>query len=144
TAPAVVEIARAQVLEPGERVALVGYGAGAQIALGAADRVAAGLGVRPPGVNARVVKPLDTDRARHLARTHQLPATTEAHPAMGGFGSAVLEALDDDPLPVLRLGIPDRFVEHGKRELLLQDVGLSSEAVADRVVAFAGRLTRVS
>ena len=42
---------------------------------------------------------------------------------MGGFGSAVLEALDDSPARVLRVGLPDRFVDHGKRELLLEDTG---------------------
>jgi 1-deoxy-D-xylulose-5-phosphate synthase len=144
TAPAVVDVGRAQVLEPGERVALVGYGAGAQLALGAADRVAEGLGVRPTVVNARFVKPLDAELVRQLARTHELLVTIEDHAAIGGFGAAVLEALDSDPVPVLRLGVPDRFVEHGKRELLLHEIGLSPDAVADRVVAAAGRLARVS
>jgi 1-deoxy-D-xylulose-5-phosphate synthase len=142
--PALVEVGRAQVLEPGERVALLGYGAGAQLALGAADRVADRLGAPPTVVNARFLKPLDTELVRQLARTHELLITIEDHAAIGGFGAAVLEALDDDPVPVLRLGVPDRFVEHGKREILLQEVGLSPDAIADRVVAVAGRLARVT
>ena len=53
---------------------------------------------------------------------------------MAGFGSAVLEVLEDTPARVLRLGLPDRFIEHGKRELLLNDVGLTPERVAARTV----------
>ena len=81
---------------------------------------------------------------RTLAADHELIVTLEDHTIVGGFGSAVLEALDGSPTPVLRLGVPDHFVDHGKRELLLESVGLTPPAVADRVadaLAPARRLT---
>ena len=71
---------------------------------------------------------------RSLAERHELLVTVEDHARMGGFGSAVLEALDDVPSRVLRIGLPDRFVEHGKRELLLEDTGLTPEQVCASVV----------
>jgi 1-deoxy-D-xylulose-5-phosphate synthase len=135
--PAQLEIGCAQVLERGEQVALVGYGHGAALAAQAADLVAEGLGARPTVVNARFVKPLDGTLMRQLARSHELVVTLEDHAALAGFGSAVLEAIEDAPVRTLRLGVPDRFVEHGKRELLLGEVGLTAEAVAARVLRAA-------
>ena len=59
--------------------------------------------------------------------------TLEDHAASGGFGSAVLEALAGSGTRVLVLGLPDRFIDHGKRDLLLAEVGLSPDAIAARV-----------
>jgi len=132
--PEPVEIGRGVVLEAGEGVALVGYGFGASLARGAADLVAEGLGARPTVVNARFCKPIDATLIRQLADRHELLVTIEDHAQMAGFGSAVLEVLDDNPVRVLRLGLPDRFVDHGKRELLLDDVGLTPERVAARTI----------
>jgi 1-deoxy-D-xylulose-5-phosphate synthase len=132
--PEPVEIGGGVVLEAGETVALLGYGFGAQLAQQAADLVAEGLGARPTVVNARFCKPIDATLIRQLADRHELIVTIEDHAALGGFGSAVLEVLDESPTRVVRIGIPDRFVEHGKRELLLEDVGLTPEAIAARAV----------
>ena len=85
-------------------------------------------------MNARFCKPIDATLIRQLADRHELLVTIEDHAEMAGFGSAVLEVLEDAPARVLRLGLPDRFVDHGKRELLLDDVGLSPEQVAARTV----------
>ena len=63
---------------------------------------------------------------------------------MAGFGAAVLEALQDVATPVLTLGVPDRFIEHGKRDLLLEDAGLSPAAVSQRVVAALDRAEAAS
>jgi 1-deoxy-D-xylulose-5-phosphate synthase len=133
--PRRIEVGRAQVLEHGERVALIGYGYGALAARGAAERVADSLGVRPTVVNARFCKPLDVDLVRQVARRHELLVTIEDHAALAGFGSAVMEALAEEPVRTLCLGIPDRFVDHGKRDLLLSDVGLSADDVAERTLA---------
>ena len=92
------------------------------------------LGARPTIVNARFCKPIDAALIRQLASRHDLIVTIEDHSELAGFGSAVLEVLDDSPARVLRLGIPDRFVDHGKRELLLDEVGLSAEHVAARAI----------
>jgi 1-deoxy-D-xylulose-5-phosphate synthase len=142
--PDVLEVGRAQVLADGERVALVGYGHGAALAAAAAPAVADGLGTEPTVVNARFAKPLDGALMRRLAATHDLIVTIEDHAALAGFGSAVLEAIEDVPSRVLRLGLPDRFVEHGKREILLSEVGLTPDAVAARVVRAVAGPVRLS
>ncbi len=132
--PRMVEVGRAQVLESGEAVALVGYGYGAVIAREAAQGVAEALGARPTVVNARFCKPIDATLMRQLAERHQLLVTIEDHAQLAGFGSAVLECLEGAPARVLRLGIPDRFVDHGQRGKLLEEVGLSPTQVAARVI----------
>jgi 1-deoxy-D-xylulose-5-phosphate synthase len=132
--PRVVEIGKGHVIESGERVALVGYGHGAAIAQAAADSLEDALGARPTVVNARFCKPIDAPLIRQLAGRHDLLVTIEDHSELAGFGSAVLEVLEGTPARVLRLGIPDRFVDHGKRELLLDEAGLSPEHVAARAV----------
>ena len=135
--PAPIEIGRGERLHEGERVALVAYGYGVSVALEAARRLEAEHGVAPTVVDARFAKPLDADLMSELAGEHELVVTIEDHVLAGGFGSAVLEALADrDALAetrVLRVGLPDRFVTHGKPALLHEEVGLTPEAVAGRV-----------
>ena len=81
----------------------------------AAEGVAEALGARPTVVNARFCKPIDATLMRQLAERHRLVVTIEDHAELAGFGSAVLECLEGAPARVLRLGIPDRFVDHGQR-----------------------------
>jgi len=132
--PRPLEVGRAEVLEHGERVALIGYGHGAVLARAAADLVAEGAGVRPTVVNARFLRPLDTNLMRQLAHRHDLLVTVEDHATLAGFGSAVLEATCDQPARTLMVGLPDRFVEHGKRDLLLAEVGLTPADLAARTL----------
>src|SRR5205085_9251423 len=138
-APEPVEVGRGEVLREGERVALVGYGLGVPLALGAAGTLE-DHGLAPTVVDARFAKPLDTELLEQLARTHELIVTVEDNVLMGGFGSAVLEALADADLlgdtRVVRFGIPDRYVTHGKPNLLREEIGLTPEAIAERVSAF--------
>lgn len=131
--PRGVEVGKGVVIESGERVALVGYGYGAGLAAEAADLVADTVRARPTVVNARFCKPIDASLMRQLAQRHELIVTIEDHQASAGFGSAVLEVLEDMPVRVMRVGLPDRFVDHGKRELLLDEVGLTPGAIAARV-----------
>ncbi|MBA2629936.1 MAG: 1-deoxy-D-xylulose-5-phosphate synthase [Thermoleophilaceae bacterium] len=135
--PEALEIGRGEVLREGERVALVGYGYGVPLALGAAGRLAAEHGLTPTVADARFAKPLDAELLARLAAEHELIVTVEENVLAGGFGSAVLEELSDGDLAggvrVLRLGLPDRYVTHGKPALLREEVGLTSDAVAARV-----------
>jgi 1-deoxy-D-xylulose-5-phosphate synthase len=139
--PQPVEIGRGEVLREGERVALVGYGLGVQLALGAAGTLEDN-GFSPTVVDARFAKPLDEQLLETLARTHELIVTVEDNVLMGGFGSAVLEALADGDLlretRVIRFGIPDEYVTHGKPALLREEIGLTPEAVAARVTEVIG------
>jgi 1-deoxy-D-xylulose-5-phosphate synthase len=135
--PEAIEIGRGELLREGERVALLGYGYGVAVALGAADLLADEHGVDPTVADARFAKPLDGELIERLAAEHDLIVTVEENVLPGGFGSGVLEHLADNDLlgatRVLRVGLPDRFVTHGKPALLREEVGLTPEAVADRV-----------
>ena len=125
----------AEVLEEGADVALVGIGTGVGIALEAAAIMEAS-GTRPTVVDARFVKPLDTELLDRLAAGHRRLVTIEENVLAGGFGSAVLEHVGG-AVEVVRFGLPDAFVPHGDRARLLQDLGLTPEAVAE-----AARLVR--
>jgi 1-deoxy-D-xylulose-5-phosphate synthase len=134
--PKAIEIGRGEVLREGERVALLGYGLGVSLALGAAKELEAhGLDVTV--ADARFAKPLDTGLIDSLVADHDLLVTIEDGVLMGGFGSAVGESLLDRGLGgdihMLRLGLPDRYVTHGKPALLREEVGLSPTAIAERV-----------
>lgn len=116
-------------------VALLGTGATVPLALGAAD-ILREQGIEAGVVDARFIKPLDETMLAELLRTCSLLVTLEDHQLAGGFGSAVLESASEigaGMCVVRRLGLDDRFVEHGSRALLLQEVGLTREAIAAAV-----------
>ncbi len=89
------------------------------------------LGINPTIVNARFIKPLDEVMLRYLAQSHSIFVTIEDGQVAGGFGSAVSEFFhrEDIKAKLMCLGIPDRFVEHGKQEELLSDLGLDPKGI---------------
>jgi 1-deoxy-D-xylulose-5-phosphate synthase len=132
-----IRVGTGETLAQGERVALVGYGTGVQIALGAAALLRE-RGVDPTVCDARFAKPLDRELLHSLAAGHDLLVTVEENVLAGGFGSAVLEQLSDSGTlaagpAVIRFGLPDRYVTHGKPALLHEEVGLTAERIAERV-----------
>jgi 1-deoxy-D-xylulose-5-phosphate synthase len=135
--PEVLEVGRGELLREGERVALIGYGYGVPLALGAAELLADEHGVEPTVADARFAKPLDVELIERLAAEHDVLVTVEENVLAGGFGSAVLEQMAERDLlgetRVLRVGLPDRYVTHGKPALIREEVGLTPEALADRV-----------
>jgi 1-deoxy-D-xylulose-5-phosphate synthase len=138
-----VAIGTGEILREGVRVALVGYGSGVGKALEAADLLAEG-GLDVTVADARFAKPIDVELMRTLAADHELLVTVEEGVLAGGFGSAVWEALNDaaaQPPRILRIGLPDRYVTHGKPALLHAEVGFTGRDIARRVeaVLFAGR-----
>jgi len=135
--PEPVPIGVGETLREGNDVALVGFGYGVTPALPAAEALAA-EGIEATVINARFAKPLDSELILEAARRCGRVVTIEDGVRMGGFGSAVLEMLQDHGchVPVLRLGIPDRFIEHGKREKLLEILGLDGPGVAKSVREF--------
>jgi 1-deoxy-D-xylulose-5-phosphate synthase len=139
--PELIPIGEGEVLAEGKRVALLGYGYGVTVALEAAA-ILADHGLQATVADARFAKPLDGPLSERLARDHDLLVTIEENVLAGGFGSAVLEHLEDafaeapaERARVLRVGLPDRFVTHGKPALLRAEAGLTGEAVAERVLA---------
>jgi 1-deoxy-D-xylulose-5-phosphate synthase len=133
--PAVIGIGTGETLVQGERVALIGYGTGVQLALDTAE-VLRGSGLDPTVCDARFAKPLDGELLMSLAAGHELLVTVEENVLAGGFGAAVIEHLSDVGArapQVLRVGIPDRYVTHGKPALLHEEIGFTAERVAERV-----------
>jgi 1-deoxy-D-xylulose-5-phosphate synthase len=135
--PQEIEIGRGEVLREGSRVALIGYGFGVPLALRAAGLLEEHE-VEPTVVDARFAKPLDGELLTQLATEHDLLVTIEDGVLQGGFGSAVGELLLDRDLAretrLVRVGLPDRFVTHGKPALLHKEVGLTPEAIVERVL----------
>ncbi len=131
--PRVLQIGVAEVVEDGHDVAIWGLGAMLPEAL----RLAALLrreGFSAAVVNPRFAKPIDRACVAEYARRCGLLVTLEDHVLAGGFGSAVLEALSELELdvPVVRVGWPDQFIEHGKLEDLRAKYGLTAEAALEK------------
>src|SRR5262249_24602219 len=104
--------------------------------LAAAEQLAAG-GVSATVVNARFVSPLDETMLLGLARSIGRIVTIEERVIAGGFGSAVSECLDRNGFssgPLLRLGVPNHFILHGKRDQLLKECGLDAAGIARRAL----------
>jgi 1-deoxy-D-xylulose-5-phosphate synthase len=121
----------------GRRVAFLGYGSGVSKALQAADLLA-GDDVAVTVADARFAKPIDAGLVAQLAAEHDLLVTVEEGVLAGGFGSAVWETLNDagaGGARIMRVGLPDRFVTHGKPALLHEEVGFTGEQIAERVRA---------
>jgi 1-deoxy-D-xylulose-5-phosphate synthase len=139
--PEALPIGTGELLASGERVALLGYGYGVSVALEAAQ-ILAGHGLTATVADARFAKPLDAELVEGLALGHDLVVTIEENVRPGGFGSGVLEHLEDafgerseERARILRVGLPDRYVTHGKPALLREEAGLTGTAVAERVLA---------
>lgn len=131
------EIGKAEVLREGADGVLLAYGAMVHRCLLAAEKLSE-KGIEATVVNARFAKPLDKELILELVRNHKVILTAEDHALMGGFGSAVIELVSDekeDTRKIVRMGIPDRFLEHGPRNLLLKNIGLDEDGIADKFIA---------
>jgi 1-deoxy-D-xylulose-5-phosphate synthase len=121
-----IELGRSEVIRWGEDGTFVCFGALLPTCIAAADRLAKdGLDIGV--INARFLRPLDTETIFKAIHETGFVLTVEENTLVGGFGSAVLEAANDAGIPtdnVRRLGIPDRYIEHGERHELLADLGL--------------------
>ena len=120
----------------GKRIAILAFGTLLYAALDAAERIDATV------ANMRFAKPLDVALVAELARTHDALVTIEDGCTMGGAGSAVLEALQHAGLvlPVLVLGLPDEFIEHGDPAVLMSRCGLDAAGIEQSILKrFGGR-----
>jgi 1-deoxy-D-xylulose-5-phosphate synthase len=127
-----IPIGRAEVLSSGRDVVFVAIGAMVAPCVTAAETLRS-RGIDTGVVNARFVKPLDAEVLDELAAGDALIITVEDNALAGGFGSAVNEHWVErhhDLVNVRNLGLPDRFIEHGDRDGLLAEAGLSAEAIA--------------
>jgi 1-deoxy-D-xylulose-5-phosphate synthase len=120
----------------GKRIAILAFGTLLYPALAAAERIDATV------ANMRFVKPLDVALVTELARRHDAIVTIEEGARMGGAGSAVLEALAEAriEIPVLTLGLPDAFIEHGDPAVLLAQCGLDAAGIEQSIQRRFGTL----
>ncbi len=137
--PQAIPIGTGEILRTGTRVALIGYGSGVGRALEAAALLEErGLGVTV--ADARFAKPIDAGLMAQLAAEHDLLVTVEEGVLAGGFGSAVWETLNETGagaggVRIMRVGLPDRYVTHGKPALLHEEVGFTGKRIAERIEA---------
>ncbi len=120
---------KAQVRRQGERIAILAFGTMV------APSLQAGESLNATVVNMRFVKPLDVELVKELALTHDAIVTVEEGALMGGAGSAVAEALAAAGMvrPILHLGLPDEFIDHGDVAQLLAGVGLDADGIINSV-----------
>jgi len=128
-------IGKAEQLRHGDDVLLLGYGTMVYPAMQAAE-ILSEHGIEATVVNARFVKPLDTELLLPMAKQIGRVVTLEEGCVMGGFGSAVAEALLDAGImvPITRIGVPDKLVDHATPEQSMQSLGLTGPQIADRIL----------
>ena len=136
--PKLLEIGKAEVVRHGAagpaRVALFGLGNMCAVAVEAAELLEQ-QGISATVINPRWIKPMDTGTLDFFARSVEVICTLEDHVLMNGFGCAVMEYLGDAHIttPVVRLGWPDQFIEHGNVARLREQYGLTAQALVERV-----------
>lgn len=132
-APKKIDIGTAEILREGHEAAIIAYGEMVYPAVEAA-KILEKQGTSVTIINARFVKPLDEKLILDIAKNSQLIVTVEDAYLAGGFGSAVLELLEEkgvsDKIKVVRMGVPDEIVTHGDPKRLLGQYGLDAEGIA--------------
>ena len=131
-----IPMGRGEVRRAGRRVAILAFGTML------APCLAAGEALDATVANMRWVKPVDAALIAELARSHSAIVTVEEHAVMGGAGSAVAESLAEQGIvvPLLQLGLSDRFIDHGEQAELLRAEGLDAAGIERSVLARFGEL----
>lgn len=132
--PALLPIGKSEELQPGNQIAIFALGCLVPLAQQAAAELEK-RGFSTAVINARCIKPMDTTLLESYARKVRLIITMEDHVLKGGYGSSILEEISDMGLstPVIRIGWPDVFIEHGKVDSLRARYGISVAAVLEKV-----------
>ncbi|MDQ6913777.1 MAG: 1-deoxy-D-xylulose-5-phosphate synthase, partial [Verrucomicrobiota bacterium] len=141
--PKLLEIGKAEVVQHGRDVAIFGLGNMFEVGQEAAKKLEA-QGYSVALVNPRWIKPLDTGTLEFFARGVQVVATLEDHVLHNGFGCAVMEHLHEKMIntPVVRIGWPDHFIEHGTIPILRQKHGLTSDALVEKLLPLLQKTKR--
>jgi 1-deoxy-D-xylulose-5-phosphate synthase len=139
TRPRLLEIGKAEVISEGADVALIGLGEMFTVAE-LAKKVLEARGLSVTLINPRWIKPLDAQTIEAAARRVKVVCTLEDHVLMNGFGCGVIELLSEAGIttPVVRIGWPDQFIEHGSVPVLRKKHGLTAEACVEKVLAKLG------
>jgi 1-deoxy-D-xylulose-5-phosphate synthase len=133
--PKLLEIGKAEVVQHGRDVAIFGLGNMFEVAEEAAKKLEE-KGISVALINPRWIKPMDTGTLEFFARSVDVVATIEDHVLHNGFGCAVMEHLQTQMIttPVVRVGWPDEFIEHGAVPLLRKKHGITADALVEKVL----------
>ena len=133
-----IEIGTGRCIKEGEEIAILTIGHPGNFAVKACELLSED-GLQPAHFDMRFVKPIDEELMHHIAKNYSKIITVEDGCIQGGFGSAVLEFLADNNyknITVKRLGIPDRFIEHGSQNQLWHECGYDANAILNAVRQF--------
>jgi 1-deoxy-D-xylulose-5-phosphate synthase len=143
SSPKLLEIGKAEVVKHGRDVAIFGLGNMFEVAEEAAKKLEE-QGVSVALINPRWIKPIDTGTLEFFARSVEVVCTIEDHVLHNGFGCAVMEHLHSQMIntPVVRIGWPDQFVEHGTIPILRKKHGITADALVEKVLPLLHSKTR--
>ncbi len=129
-----LDIGKAEIIEEGDNLLIVGYGSMVCPAIKTAA-ILKESGVKSTVINARFIRPLDEDTIHKFAKKIGKVVTMEEGTLLGGFGSAVVESFNDNDIfvPTLRIGIPDKLVDHATPQQSKESLGLTPEMMADQI-----------
>ena len=133
--PKLLEIGKAEVVQHGRDVAIFGLGNMFEVAQEAAEKLQA-QGFSVALINPRWIKPIDTGTLEFFARSVDVVCTIEDHVLHNGFGCAVMEHLHSQRIqtPIVRIGWPDEFIEHGSIPILRKKHGVTADALVEKVL----------
>jgi 1-deoxy-D-xylulose-5-phosphate synthase len=140
--PKLLEIGKAEVVQHGRDVAIFGLGNMFEVAQEAAKMLQA-QGFSVALINPRWIKPIDTGTLEFFARSVEVVCTIEDHVLHNGFGCAVMEHLHSQMIhtPVVRIGWPDEFIEHGTIPILRKKHGITADALVEKVLPLLRKRT---
>src|ERR1700681_3641687 len=135
--PKLLEIGKAEVVQHGREVAIFGLGNMFELAEEAARKLEE-KGISVALVNPRWIKPLDTGTLEFFARSVDVICTIEDHVLHNGFGCAIMEHLSEARIttPLVRIGWPDQFIEHGTIPVLRKKHGITAQAAVEKIRPF--------
>jgi len=129
-----IEIGKAEIIEEGDNLLIIGYGSMVCPAIKTAA-ILKESGVNSTVINARFIRPLDEETIHNFAKKIGKVVTMEEGTLLGGFGSAVVESFNDNDIfvPTLRIGIPDKLVDHATPQQSKESLGLTPEMMAAQI-----------
>ena len=143
--PTALQIGKSEIIQEGTDVAIFGLGALLPLAVEMAARLAR-QGISAAVINPRFVKPIDRQAVEAFGRRCSLIVTFEDHVLAGGYGSTVLETLSAAQIdtPVVRIGWPDQFIEHGRVDALREKYGITVDHAMHAAEPYLAALTRLA
>lgn len=137
------QVGKAVRLREGSKVAFVATGAMVAVALEASELIEKSSGVSPVVLNMHTIKPYDNEAIRNVVEDGvELIVTIEEHRLIGGLGDATLDCLNElegRPVKLMKIGVPDQYLEAASFSTLAKQIGLTPDAVAEKVLSFLGK-----